>query len=123
MRFTRSLASLFCFALLIFAAKISSAQLDSTLYPVTGVKLKILDLVTTEVAVTVEELLSPSFSVEFTPGYIFSDYLNKGTYRFTVSLMPRYTGYYHLNPAKAEMMYFPVFFGREGMKKVAIRGK
>ncbi|MEV4886114.1 carboxypeptidase-like regulatory domain-containing protein [Chitinophaga ginsengisegetis] len=54
---------------------------------------------------------------------IFSDYLNKGTYRFTVSLMPRYTGYYHLNPAKAEMMYFPVFFGREGMKKVAIRGK
>ncbi|MEZ2440132.1 alpha-2-macroglobulin family protein [Chitinophaga sp. RCC_12] len=54
---------------------------------------------------------------------IFSNHLNKGKYRFTVSLMPRYTGYYHLNPAKAEMMYFPVFFGREGMKKVVIRGK
>ncbi|HEY8957625.1 alpha-2-macroglobulin family protein [Chitinophaga sp.] len=54
---------------------------------------------------------------------IFCNYLNKGKYRFTVSLMPRYTGYYHLNPAKAEMMYFPVFFGREGMKKVMIRGK
>lgn len=54
---------------------------------------------------------------------IFSNYLNKGKYRFTVSLMPRYTGYYHLNPAKAEMMYFPVFFGREGMKQVMIKGK
>lgn len=54
---------------------------------------------------------------------IFSNYLNKGKYLFTLSLMPRYTGYYHLNPAKAEMMYFPVFFGREGMKKVMIRGK
>lgn len=54
---------------------------------------------------------------------IFSNHLNKGQYRFTVALMPRYTGYYHLNPAKAEMMYFPVFYGREGMKKVLIKGK
>jgi hypothetical protein len=30
------------------------------------------------------------------------------------------SGLYTLNPAKAEMMYFPVFYGREGMKKVAI---
>ncbi|SEW52532.1 alpha-2-macroglobulin family protein [Chitinophaga arvensicola] len=54
---------------------------------------------------------------------IFCNHLNKGKYRFNVALMPRYSGYYHLNPAKAEMMYFPVFYGREGMKKVIIKGK
>lgn len=54
---------------------------------------------------------------------IFSNYLTKGIHTFTISLMPRYTGYYHLNPAKAEMMYFPVFYGRESMKKVMINGK
>jgi len=54
---------------------------------------------------------------------IFSNYLSKGKHTFTISLMPRYTGYYHINPAKAEMMYFPVFFGREAMKQVIISGK
>jgi hypothetical protein len=34
--------------------------------------------------------------------------------------MPRYNGKYILNPTKAEMMYFPVFYGREGIKKVEI---
>lgn len=52
---------------------------------------------------------------------LFCKRLQKGTYTFTVLLMPRYSGVYHLNPAKAEMMYFPVFFGREGMKKIEIR--
>jgi uncharacterized protein YfaS (alpha-2-macroglobulin family) len=54
---------------------------------------------------------------------IFSNHLDKGIHTFTVSLMPRYTGNYHINPAKAEMMYFPVFYGREGMKAVLIGGK
>lgn len=52
---------------------------------------------------------------------IFCTKLKKGTYTFTVQLMPRYSGNYILNPAKAEMMYFPVFYGREGMKRVAIK--
>jgi alpha-2-macroglobulin len=52
---------------------------------------------------------------------IFSSSLPKGKYTFTVSLLPRYTGRYHLNPAKAEMMYFPVFYGREEMKKISIQ--
>lgn len=52
---------------------------------------------------------------------IFCTKLKKGTYTFTVQLMPRYSGNYILNPAKAEMMYFPVFYGREGMKRVAVR--
>lgn len=52
---------------------------------------------------------------------IFCTRLNQGKYIFDIELMPRYSGVYHLNPAKAEMMYFPVFYGREGMKKVAIK--
>lgn len=52
---------------------------------------------------------------------IFCSGLKKGNYNFTVSLLPRYTGKYNLNPAKASMMYFPVFFGREGIKTVIIR--
>ncbi|MBS1659420.1 MAG: carboxypeptidase-like regulatory domain-containing protein [Bacteroidetes bacterium] len=51
---------------------------------------------------------------------IFSEYLSKGIHRFYVQLLPRYTGVYQLNPAKAELQYFPVLFGQEGMKKVAI---
>jgi alpha-2-macroglobulin len=52
---------------------------------------------------------------------IFCKTLRPGEYVFTVSLLPRYTGTYQLNPAKAEMMYFPVFYGREAMKKITIR--
>ncbi|MCH5690532.1 hypothetical protein LWM68_43675 [Niabella sp. W65] len=52
---------------------------------------------------------------------IFCTRLSQGKYIFDIELMPRYSGVYHLNPAKAEMMYFPVFYGREGMKKVAIK--
>lgn len=52
---------------------------------------------------------------------IFCSSLTKGRYTFTVSLLPRYAGSYHLNPAKAEMMYFPVFYGREEMKKINIQ--
>jgi TonB-dependent SusC/RagA subfamily outer membrane receptor len=51
---------------------------------------------------------------------IFCSSLKKGEYTFTVSLLPRYTGRYTLNPAKAEMMYFPVFYGREEIRKVRI---
>lgn len=51
---------------------------------------------------------------------IFCTKLKQGKYTFEIELMPRYSGSYVLNPAKAEMMYFPVFYGREGMKKVKI---
>ncbi|WP_083925346.1 carboxypeptidase-like regulatory domain-containing protein [Flexithrix dorotheae] len=49
---------------------------------------------------------------------IFCENLNPGTYSFQVNLETRYPGTYTVNPAKAEQMYFPVFFGREKMKKV-----
>ncbi|MBD1366375.1 carboxypeptidase-like regulatory domain-containing protein [Mucilaginibacter sp. ZT4R22] len=51
---------------------------------------------------------------------IFCRKLKQGTYTFSVNLMPRYSGKYNLNPAKAEQMYFPVFYGRESLKKVVI---
>lgn len=52
---------------------------------------------------------------------IFCSSLRQGRYTFRVPLQPRYTGTYHLNPARAEMMYFPVFYGREGMKQVVVQ--
>ena len=51
---------------------------------------------------------------------IFCRSLSKGEYVFDVTLLPRYTGRFSLNPARAELMYFPVFYGREGMKEVDI---
>jgi len=51
---------------------------------------------------------------------IFCLHLDRGRQRFTISLLPRYTGTYHLNPAKAELMYFPVLHGREALRTVKI---
>jgi uncharacterized protein YfaS (alpha-2-macroglobulin family) len=51
---------------------------------------------------------------------IFCGYLPKGTYQFQVLLLPRFTGIYRLNPARAELMYFPVLYGREAMRSVTI---
>lgn len=51
---------------------------------------------------------------------IFCENLSEGTYEFTVELLPRFTGKYILNPAKAELMYFPVVNANNEMKKVAI---
>ena len=44
---------------------------------------------------------------------IFCRLLKQGKYTFQVNLLPRYIGEYILNPAKAEMTYFPVFYGRD----------
>jgi TonB-dependent SusC/RagA subfamily outer membrane receptor len=52
---------------------------------------------------------------------IFCDKLTQGEHLFIVELLPRYTGNYILNPAKAELMYFPTFYGNEEVKKVEIR--
>ncbi|TDO22994.1 alpha-2-macroglobulin family protein [Pedobacter duraquae] len=51
---------------------------------------------------------------------IFCTKLKQGKHTFYIELMPRYSGVYNLNPAKAELMYFPVFYGREGMKKIGV---
>jgi len=51
---------------------------------------------------------------------LFTEQLNKGTHYFEIELEPRYNGTYTLNPAKAELMYFPTFYGRNEMKQVRI---
>ncbi|WP_423126629.1 carboxypeptidase-like regulatory domain-containing protein [Gaoshiqia sp. Z1-71] len=54
---------------------------------------------------------------------IFCERLRKGEYSFEIKLIPRYTGTYALNPAKVELMYFPVFRGNEEMKRMRICDK
>ncbi|AIM37029.1 hypothetical protein KO02_10240 [Sphingobacterium sp. ML3W] len=51
---------------------------------------------------------------------IFCPKLSKGTHTFEVELLPRYTGVYTVNPAKAELMYFPVFYGNEKMNEIVV---
>lgn len=52
---------------------------------------------------------------------IFCNKLSKGQHVFDVELLPRYTGRYTLNPAKAELMYFPTFYGNEEIKTTLIK--
>ena len=52
---------------------------------------------------------------------MFAEKMNKGTQIIEIELEPRYTGSYNLNPAKAELMYFPVFYGRNEIKQVEIK--
>ena len=51
---------------------------------------------------------------------IFVEQLKKGKYTYSIELEPRYSGSYTINPAKAELMYFPVFYGRNECEKVVI---
>jgi alpha-2-macroglobulin len=51
---------------------------------------------------------------------MFVEQMNTGIHEFTIELEPRYTGSYQVNPARAELMYFPVLFGRDGGKRVSI---
>ena len=51
---------------------------------------------------------------------IFYENLPVGTYTIEINLEPRFTGEFTVNPAKAEQMYFPVFYGRNAMKVVEI---
>lgn len=52
---------------------------------------------------------------------IFSNRLTKGEHTFIIELIPRFTGKYTLNPAKAELMYFPTFYGNEKGKEVEVK--
>ncbi|QIX59972.1 TonB-dependent receptor plug domain-containing protein [Hymenobacter sp. BT18] len=51
---------------------------------------------------------------------IFIDVLPVGRHTFRIALQPRYRGRYTLNPAKAELMYFPTRFGRSASKQAQI---
>ncbi len=52
---------------------------------------------------------------------IFREMLAKGSHSFTIDLECRYAGTYTVNPAKASLMYFPTFFGRNEMMQVEMR--
>lgn len=52
---------------------------------------------------------------------VFFYSLSPGEYEIEVKLVPRFTGRFTLNPARAELMYFPIFFGREGLKKITVK--
>lgn len=52
---------------------------------------------------------------------IFCNKLSKGEHIFNIELLPRYIGRYTLNPAKAELMYFPTFYGNEEVKTTWIK--
>ena len=51
---------------------------------------------------------------------LFTESLSNGEHQFEIELEPRYSGIYTLNPAKALLMYYPIFYGRNEMKKVTI---
>ena len=46
--------------------------------------------------------------------------LPEGKMTLEIELEPRYTGRFNLNPAKAEMMYFPVLQANNAASKVSI---
>src|SRR5690606_36023182 len=52
---------------------------------------------------------------------LFYEQLKRGEHLLEIELEPRYKGRYTLNPAKAELMYFPSFYGRGAIKEVEVR--
>ncbi|HSC55478.1 MAG TPA: carboxypeptidase-like regulatory domain-containing protein [Phnomibacter sp.] len=51
---------------------------------------------------------------------IFVEEMPIGKYHYTIPLEVRFTGKFSINPAKAELMYFPMFYGREQMKAISV---
>lgn len=51
---------------------------------------------------------------------IFFETLPAGRYECRIPLEPRFTGRFSLNPARVEQMYFPVFYGRNGVNVVNV---
>ena len=52
---------------------------------------------------------------------LFAETLIEGEHEFEVDLEPRYNGTYILNPAKAELMYYPTIYGRNTGKKITLK--
>ncbi len=51
---------------------------------------------------------------------IFIRHASPGSRTFEISLMPRFTGKFMMNPAKVSLMYFPVIFSNNELKKITI---
>jgi hypothetical protein len=51
---------------------------------------------------------------------IFIRHASPGTRTFEISLMPRFTGNFIMNPAKVSLMYFPVIYSNNELKKITV---
>lgn len=51
---------------------------------------------------------------------IFCEQMEPGRYTFKISLLPRFTGRYSVNPAQVSLMYFPVVNANTELKKVVV---
>ncbi|MDH5597735.1 MAG: carboxypeptidase-like regulatory domain-containing protein, partial [Cyclobacteriaceae bacterium] len=51
---------------------------------------------------------------------IYVQNMKKGKYHYSISLVPRFTGKYIINPTLVSSMYFPTIYGRDGMKNIVI---
>lgn len=51
---------------------------------------------------------------------IYFHSLQPGHYTKTIDVVPRFTGRLTINPARMEQMYFPIFYGRNAVKKVTV---
>ena len=47
--------------------------------------------------------------------------MTKGEYNDEIEIEPGYSASYSLSPVKAELMYFPVFYGRNNIKNLTIK--
>jgi hypothetical protein len=52
---------------------------------------------------------------------VFFENIRPGKYEYVIELLPRYTGRYTINPAKAELMYFPVFSSNNSLKQIKVK--
>ncbi len=52
---------------------------------------------------------------------VFFENLKPGKYNYEIELLPRYSGRYTLNPAKVELMYFPLFSSNNALKTLLIK--
>jgi len=52
---------------------------------------------------------------------IFCEKMPKDIYRFDIPLLPRFEGVYQMNPAKVELMYFPVIYQNNDLRSISIQ--
>jgi len=53
--------------------------------------------------------------------YIYLSSISKGKHSFTIKLITKHEGLYTVNPSRIELMYFPIFYGHNGIEKITIK--
>jgi uncharacterized protein YfaS (alpha-2-macroglobulin family) len=54
---------------------------------------------------------------------IYCESLPEGSTTFQVELQARFPGTFNVNPASVKEMYYPFFFGRNGIERVRVESK